>query len=242
MQAPKEELRIVFQRETITSQEIFTILIKVLESTGITFNFNLDKKSISLNEATPVISKNMFSFTPISSNGLSFSFSQVFNQEICTLSIKEIDTTATDWDCWVTPFLKYKSFIQAWISNIEYDFWQNTKDPLIYELENKPYKHLPMKSNGLPFPLERLEIDISNNPARWEFREDYVEAIGPQMWFGQLFLNKFGDKIKKSLRNNPNIEIIDLDFNSIKIQLKEMVSFNKSNIDHQIFLRKALYR
>jgi hypothetical protein len=37
---------------------------------------------------------------------------------------------------------------------------------MLYELNGKDFSSLPLKSNGLPPPLEESEVDISKNPGR----------------------------------------------------------------------------
>lgn len=66
-------------------------------------------------------------------------------------------------------------------------FWQSAEDLLHYKVRGRPWKHLPMKSNGLPPPLERTIVDISHNPGRWVFRDGFIEAVGAVMWFGERF-------------------------------------------------------
>jgi hypothetical protein len=75
----------------------------------------------------------------------------------------------------------------AWIMDSEYDHWQNAQDPLEYTAAGKSHANLPMKSNGLPYPLEHKVIDASGNPGRWTFRDGYIEAVGAVMWLGQPF-------------------------------------------------------
>jgi len=48
-------------------------------------------------------------------------------------------------------------------------------------------KGLPTRSNGLPPPLARMEIDTSHNPGRRVLRQGFVEAVGSPMWFGAPF-------------------------------------------------------
>lgn len=48
----------------------------------------------------------------------------------------------------IGPILSVEGFIQAWVSDVEYDFWQNATDPLEYECVGRPLSGLPMKSNG----------------------------------------------------------------------------------------------
>lgn len=90
-------------------------------------------------------------------------------------------------DQWAMPFLGDHSFVMAWLADSNYQYWQNAYDPLQYKGENRPFEHLPMKSNGLPYPLEQTIIDTSSNPGRFVIRDGYYEAVGAVMWLGEPF-------------------------------------------------------
>ncbi|MGL1933183.1 MAG: hypothetical protein OCC45_15720 [Desulfotalea sp.] len=117
----------------------------------------------------------------------SIHYGQVRTIDLSFLEIEKCITGIEDATRWINPFLKLESFISARVYDIEYEKWQNAEDPLLYDVEGRPYSHLPMKSNGLPFPLEQDEIDISNNPGRRVSKSGYVEAIGSIMWIGNAF-------------------------------------------------------
>lgn len=114
-------------------------------------------------------------YTPIVNNALSF-----LGIESCITSLKN----ATEW---VNPFLALDSFVSARVYDVEYEYWQNAIDPLQFEANGKSYNHLPMRSNELPFPLEKSIIDTSNNPGRRCLRSSYIEAVGSIMWIGKSF-------------------------------------------------------
>ncbi len=114
-------------------------------------------------------------------------YSPVGNSDLSFLGIEKCVTDIEDAARWVNPFLLFDSFINARVYDIEYEYWQNASDPLQYESAGKTYNHLPMKSNELPFPLEKNIIDISNNPGRRVLRHGYVEAVGSTMWIGKEF-------------------------------------------------------
>ncbi len=88
---------------------------------------------------------------------------------------------------WLAPFLGLEEFRQARLLDEEYDFWQNAADPLQYETRGRSYEGLPMKSNGLPPPLEQMIIDTSRNPGRRIIRRGFIEAVGSLMWLGGAF-------------------------------------------------------
>ena len=91
-----------------------------------------------------------------------------------------------------TKFLANPAFVMAWVADIDYDFWQNADDPLEYGARNQPFDHLPMRSNGLPYPLQQTIIDTSNNPGRYALRRGYHEAIGHVMWLRAPFWSLTG--------------------------------------------------
>lgn len=78
--------------------------------------------------------------------------------------------------------------IQAFIHNHYYRYWQNAEDTLLYDVAGKDHSFLPKKSNGLPFPLEQIVVDISNNPGRCRLGEGYRESISSPMWLSQSLI------------------------------------------------------
>src|SRR5262249_762748 len=98
------------------------------------------------------------------------------------------------WDEWTGQFIDDMNFVMAWTANADYDYWQNAEDPLQYTAKGRGWDHLPTKSNGLPYPLEREIIDTSGNPGRWTLRSGYYEAVGSVMWLGESFWKLTGAK------------------------------------------------
>jgi len=93
---------------------------------------------------------------------------------------------------WAEPFTRSEKFRCARLYDHEYEYWQNAHDPLQYTAVGRSYAGLPMKSNGLPFPLEQQIIDTSQNPGRRVLRDGYVEAVGSVMWLGEPFWSLTG--------------------------------------------------
>jgi len=148
---------------------------------------------------------------PIEAGGLRFHFGRMPALKQAFISIEDVSADSTlDWVEWVKPFLADHSFVQAWVSDVEYDYWQNAKDPLEYDAAGRSYSHLPTKSNGLPVPLEQIEIDTSNNSGRWSLQSGYVEAVGSIMWLGQLFWRRVGENRKEALLSSSwlNVQLV----------------------------------
>ena len=78
-------------------------------------------------------------------------------------------------------------FVQARLYDAEYDYWQNAYTISSYTHCGKSTETLPIISNGLPSPLERKIIDISSNPGRREYGDEFVSAVGSVMWLSERF-------------------------------------------------------
>ena len=115
------------------------------------------------------------------------SYSPVGNPRISQILIENSIVDFSDSWSWVKPISQEKAFRAARVYDGEYDFWQNAHDLIQYEGSGRNYLGLPMKSNGLPYPLEKMIIDTSTNPGRRVFRQGYVEAVGAVMWLGDQF-------------------------------------------------------
>ncbi|MBI2422016.1 MAG: hypothetical protein HYV27_04230 [Candidatus Hydrogenedentes bacterium] len=106
--------------------------------------------------------------------------------------IKQLVSDLGDAEKWVMPFVDLDSFVQARTYDLEYEYWQNANSPIDFTAKGRSSAGLPMKSNGLPYPLEEQIIDISGNPGRRQTRMGYVECVGAVMWLGVEFLNRTG--------------------------------------------------
>ena len=101
--------------------------------------------------------------------------------------IVNLANSETEAESWISELLSDKRFVQARLYDDEYNSIQNATDPYLYEVLGLPYEHLPVISNGRPFPLEKQIIDISSHPGRHIGRVNYCEAVGSVMWLGELF-------------------------------------------------------
>lgn len=181
-------VEIVFKYNSIDPSEVWKILVQSHpdflsgEKTG-----TISHEKHKLSQAIKIIKQQEIPYFLIEINDSKFHFSPLGNYNISFLAIDLCVNKLEDITTWVVPFIKYHSFIQARGYNIDYEYWQNASDPLQYNSVDKPYNHLPMKSNGLPFPLEQTIIDTSTNPGLRILRSGFIEAIGSMMWFGEHF-------------------------------------------------------
>lgn len=148
---------------------------------------------------------------------------------------------ARPWGKWVEKFLCEQAFVQAWVADIEYDYWQNATDPLEYEAAGRSYKDLPMKSNDLPFPLQQDIIDTKQNLARMEIKHGYVEAIGSQLWVSALFWHNSGGSLEKLHNLSDDFTLYSVDCGVTEVVYLDRHFDSNETADAQMQLRKNLY-
>ena len=179
---------------------------------------------------------------PLEVEGLRFRFSPVPALGYSLIAIEElVPGSSVSWKRWVEPFLAAEGFAQAWVSDVEYDYWQNAKDPLQYEAAHRSYADLPARSNGLPAPLERLEIDVSRNPGRRVLRSGYVEAVGATMWLGRVFWHHVGDERRRALDHIPWIEVTPMPSGVLCVNVSVRPFSDETTAEVQNKLREAIY-
>jgi len=144
------------------------------------------------------------------------------------------------WELLVEAFFRKATFIQAWVTDIEYNFWQNAHDPLQYKSHGKSYEDLPMKSNGLPPPLEQINIDTSDNPGRRVIKQGYVEAIGSCIWLGDEFWLRTGIEKKVVALEFPN-ESEQLNENVLLLRFADQPFTDATDVEIQNKIRNVLY-
>lgn len=57
-----------------------------------------------------------------------------------------------DLDLKLDPLLNVRGMIQAWVADVDYDYWQNATDPLQYESAGRSLSGLSMKSMDCLLP------------------------------------------------------------------------------------------
>lgn len=123
-------------------------------------------------------------------NDSSIEYGDISDSKLAALYFKNIALNEKDAEQWLSNLLQDKRLILATLYDGDYDIWQNMDDIEYYKASNRSYDSLPLKSNGLPFPLEATVVDTSNNPGRYIFKEGYIECVGSVMWLGEQFWEK----------------------------------------------------
>lgn len=198
-----EQLKMVFGFGTLGVEAALQKIQMVLANHGIPIDGFLHyDKPVSLPEVLKQLKKSDRMGFDLEGQGFEFMQGAVRNYNIEFLEIRSTDEVRIHWDDWITHFAGDTNFVMAWLADAEYEYWQNAEDPLQYTAVGKPYEHLPMKSNELPYPLEQKIVDTSANPGRWRFHDGYIEAIGAVMWLGPTFWSLTGAN-QEQVSNTP---------------------------------------
>lgn len=183
-----DKVKIVHKRGGLGSERAIKGIQSVLSRYSRALNeFSLYGELVDLPSAPRLLRQRKKSGFHLEGNGFDFHLASVGSYDLELFQVRTINTARISWDDWVEEFATGPDFVMAWLTNADYDYWQNAYDPLQYTARGKPYLHLPMKSNGLPPPVQKEIIDISRNPGRFSLRTGYIEAVGSLMWLGQLF-------------------------------------------------------
>ena len=185
-----QRLDIIYGIKTVSVLDAWSIILGYIISIGypIDADAKIYEKKIKLNKIYDFLKKNGKTHFRITIGNLSVGYCAVTAWKHVLIDVESKECPSKlNWNGLIERFLDKETFIQAWISDMEYVFWQNAADPMEYMQHNVSYDNLPMKSNGLPPPLEKRVIDTSKNPARRIIRMGYVEAIGSVMWLGDSF-------------------------------------------------------
>lgn len=228
----------------LSACRVFQVIVEVLTDLGLSTSFSSRRDGRHFSAETMLRRlKEGGSWGGIVENGnMSFLYSEFPANGYSFLSIVEIvPGGAVDWNRWVDPFAREKWFSQAWLADVSYDYWQNAKHPFQYENAGRSCDGLPMRSNGLPPPVEQVEIDISRNPGRRIVRARYVEAIGATMWLGEPFWNTVGLGRKRLIMSSKLLTCSSLGNGVLRISAGMELFNDSSSVTLQDELRELLY-
>ncbi len=238
--AKKSEINLEDRRASIDHVSALECIADVMAEKGLELEFQCDGKSFRYDAVLKRARENGTWGRLIAAN-LVFQFGLVGAYAHGFIAIQETAPSAAGcWNDWVEPFISKSGFIQAWVSDADYGFWQNAKDPMEYELAGRDYSFLPMKTNGLPPPLDRKEIDISKNPGRWLLKMGYVEAIGYVMWLSELFWARTGAH-RSQLGTVGWLDVSELSERVTRVKVLETKFYDEKTKDKQDALRGLLY-
>lgn len=193
-----QKLEFIYKLGSQESTRIWEKLESTLEKSGGFDSLILYGKSVKASKIPIELRKRKTQAFNIESEKFAFHMATVTNYQHIVLQIEaKAGYHESWWFDWVNELIRMDGFVQAWLIDSEFDYWQNAADPLEYEAKGKAYDGLPMISNGLPPPLEQFEIDTSKNLGLRKLSDGYVEAIGAHMWLSTTFLNLVGKSIEE---------------------------------------------
>jgi hypothetical protein len=214
----REQLQIVFKYKTLDSELAMRRVAEIFARYGITSpEFELSGRKLRTPRLISKLKAAANRIFDIAGPGYEFILASLPKFQLDFLIIRSTSEATVSWDDWVSGFVGDGDFVMAWVVDVDYDHWQNAKDPQEYEVVGKSYAQLPLRSNEMPYPLHRMEIDTSRNPGRWRFGIGYIEAVGATMWLGSSFWELTSADCTK-LENVPWLKRFEQTPNVFKIQ------------------------
>lgn len=216
-----QRLNIVYEYRTLGAGAVLKGVRVLLEKYGMPLTgVKVDGQEFNLAQIPRDIDQIKPNGFDLIASGIDISCGSVGNHHLDFIGIKSASVPPIPLDQWIVEFSTNQHFIMAWVVDVEYDRWQNAEDPLEYSAAGRSYAHFPMKSNGLPYPLERLIIDISGNRGQWTFRDGYIEAVGAVMWLGESFWPLSGAN-RERVANSSWLKVSRLSSSVTRIQSSE---------------------
>jgi hypothetical protein len=196
----KTELTLVFGHKSLSSGNALTKIAEKLSEVSLAKRqfFRIYGKRAKLAEIAARFRHKQNQPFSIEGSVGAFNKVSVTNNSLDFLSIRQ-ESVIVPWRDWASLFCQGSDFVMAWLADCEYEYWQNASDPLQFQAAGRAHENLPLISNGLPPPLEKAIVDISNNPGRRILRTGYIEAVGNVMWLGEPFWALTGAKKEEIL-------------------------------------------
>lgn len=86
-------------------------------------------------------------------------------------------------DIIMRSFCQWPEFIYGYVTDLDFNTWQNAATPYSYIMANKPHEHIPrLPGQELGKDVWNERLDLSSNPGRTVFHMGYVESIGGVMY------------------------------------------------------------
>lgn len=234
-----KQLEIIFDLNALSDAAALQVIVDVMSKQGLPNEFEFDETRVKCEEFLSQVKRSGRWAFEVSSGGLAYRFGVVSAWGHSFIQVREQKSESVkSWDEWVFPFTKIAGFVQAWVSDIDFDYWQNAQDPMLYEDAGRDFAELSVVSNGLPPPLTQNVIDISSNPGRRVIRDGYVESVGMCMWLSQSFWERVGERrLEKLASAGWTVSAL-----SGGITLLEAADFQENApAARQVALRAALY-
>jgi hypothetical protein len=227
----------------ITAPIALHTILQTLEKLGIKSEFTDHGKPMNIDTFYRSVTAGGKWGHIIDCGGLAFHFARVTGSEYAFVQIKETEVGACkSWDTWVEAYASMEGFCQAWVSNTEYEYWQNAQQLSEYKYGGRDASKLPLISNGLPPPLLQDIVDISRNPGRRIIRKGHFEAVGATMWLSKTFFDLTkGAQNLDEVRKADWLTVTALNDDVIKVQAHPTPFSDESTAAIQDKTRALLY-
>jgi hypothetical protein len=183
-----ESLSIVFGLGRLTPTAALDVIEAVYRKHGFSLDeFSRREKPLRFASLVATIKRSGRKTFSIWSDRYDIQLAHVTNDHHNLLVVDTHARPNVPWSDWIAQVAGSEHFVMAWVTNIEYETWQNMWDPQFYVLAGKPFDHLPKVLSESPSLRGQLVVDCSENPGRRVIRDGYVEAIGATMWLGAPF-------------------------------------------------------
>lgn len=185
------EVEIVLEYADVAPGDVWKMLLSKFPETS-SQKVKLDDREVNADKVAGVIERSKRPSFLVKLPEGEIECGQVGSAQLELIFLQGVVKDPADAKKWIDPFLKSPQFIMARLYDYDFHYWQNADDPFQYSSAGRSMSGLPMRSNGLPAPLEQMVVDTSRNPGRRVFRDDYIEAIGSHMWIGPVFWRRVG--------------------------------------------------
>jgi len=190
--SPERKMDIILPLKSISALEAWQVIWSFLETQKVSGDTvgRLENTRLSLKKIEATIKRRSLRHFGVSFEEVDVSFGSITGANHILILIDDRSAhQSIDWSKLPERFFAKHPFIQAWLSDGNYDAWQNQYDPFFYEKDGRPYDHFKLIPNGYSSPLDRMVLDISDNPGRRVIRRSkgFVEVIAAQMWVGEEF-------------------------------------------------------
>lgn len=197
-------------------------------------------KSGDISSSLKRTTTNRFSYS-VGDGAIFYNNSGSANGQIGKLLVHDLIGDTLEAELLLKHFFSDSRYTSARVFHRDYEFLQNETDIDYFIRKGLDYKHLPIKNNGLPFPLEKEIIDISTNPGMRLFNFEFIEVVGSTMWLSERFWEVTGTSKRKVLSSNL-FDITELN-NIVKIiaQDKPFSDWKGEEGERQNQLRSLLF-
>jgi hypothetical protein len=217
---PRQEMTLVFAPKGIQESDVIEAAQRLFLKHGIPpSGFEFDGVA-SEREISERMKRRTNPPTEVKGHGFTIEpASHVASWHLSRADIEAETPIQVPWDEWVIELFN-EAFVMAWVADVDYQYWQNAENLLPYKTRGRPWKHLPLKSNGLPPPHEETIVDTSHNPGRWSLRHGFIEAVGAAMWFGERFWQVTGAS-RQQVLSAPSLQCAEIVPGLLRVQAAE---------------------